>query len=310
MSASLEQKLKIALDEARLHILGVQVLLGFQFQSAFQDRFGDLPELSQNLNLVALSLLITSCAFLIAPSMRSRIVERGTVTPQLIWFTTILVGLALPPLAAALGLATYTMITLHFGTAAGAITGAGLTLLALLLWFGIAITMGLFNNQPDGASAEQTPVSVRIEHLLTEARLILPGAQALFGFQLLIMFTAGFDALPSAAKLAHTVALCLTAITICLLITPAALHRLSYNGENSPRFLRSASPFLVVAPAFLAAGISVDFGVVFLKVTGSPSLAMVGFTVGLGVLFGLWYGMPLLQRSRQQTKRDPSSSSN
>jgi hypothetical protein len=38
----LERKLKTALDESRLLILGAQVLFGFQFQSVFQDRFVEL----------------------------------------------------------------------------------------------------------------------------------------------------------------------------------------------------------------------------------------------------------------------------
>lgn len=37
------QKLKIALDETRMLILGAQVLLGFQMRSAFQDAFETLP---------------------------------------------------------------------------------------------------------------------------------------------------------------------------------------------------------------------------------------------------------------------------
>jgi hypothetical protein len=40
---SLGRKVKIALDENRLLILGAQVLFGFQFQSVFQDTFAELP---------------------------------------------------------------------------------------------------------------------------------------------------------------------------------------------------------------------------------------------------------------------------
>jgi hypothetical protein len=41
-----------------------------------------------------------------------------------------------------------------------------------------------------------TPLDIKIEQMLTEARVILPGAQALFGFQLAIVFTRSFADLP------------------------------------------------------------------------------------------------------------------
>ena len=42
-----------------------------------------------------------------------------------------------------------------------------------------------------------TPLTIRIEHMLTEARVVLPGAQALFGFQLSIVLTRSFAELSS-----------------------------------------------------------------------------------------------------------------
>lgn len=38
-----------------------------------------------------------------------------------------------------------------------------------------------------------TPLHAKIEQSLTEARVILPGAQALLGFQLIVMMTRAFD---------------------------------------------------------------------------------------------------------------------
>jgi Family of unknown function (DUF6328) len=44
----LDRKLKTALDESRLLILGAQVLFGFLFQAVFQDLFRDVPPASQS----------------------------------------------------------------------------------------------------------------------------------------------------------------------------------------------------------------------------------------------------------------------
>jgi hypothetical protein len=56
----LERKLKTALDETRLLILGAQVLFGFAFQGAFQDLFGALPAVSRI--ALAVILLMTPAA--------------------------------------------------------------------------------------------------------------------------------------------------------------------------------------------------------------------------------------------------------
>ena len=83
-----------------------------------------------------------------------------------------------------------------------------------------------------------TPLKTKIEQLLTEARVIIPGGQALFGFQFIAMLTSGFDRLPETAKIVHTVALCMVGMNVIVMMTPAALHRLSFDGEDSPRFVR------------------------------------------------------------------------
>ena len=70
MSQNIDRKLKTALDETRLLILGVQILLGFEFQCAFQDRFDRLADGAKQLNLAALGLIVLSVAILIAPSMQ------------------------------------------------------------------------------------------------------------------------------------------------------------------------------------------------------------------------------------------------
>jgi hypothetical protein len=43
----MDEKLKTALDESRLLILGAQVLFGFLFQAVFQDLFKEVPPVSR-----------------------------------------------------------------------------------------------------------------------------------------------------------------------------------------------------------------------------------------------------------------------
>src|SRR4051794_9817369 len=72
-----ERKLKTALDESRLLILGAQVLFGFQFQSAFQDRFEEFSPLSRACLACSLILLLVSVVLLIAPSLHHQICFAG-----------------------------------------------------------------------------------------------------------------------------------------------------------------------------------------------------------------------------------------
>lgn len=46
-------------------------------------------------------------------------------------------------------------------------------------------------------SDTKTPLDAKIDYVLTEARVVLPGAQALLGFQLAIVLTNGFQQLSS-----------------------------------------------------------------------------------------------------------------
>ena len=120
-----------------------------------------------------------------------------------------------------------------------------------------------------------TPLDVRIEQMLTEARVMLPGAQALFGFQLAIMLTQGFAALSTVSKIAHTVALCCIALTIIMLIAPASFHRMAYRGENTEAFLQLGSRFIIVASVPLAAGIAGDLYVAVARALESPFVGSV-----------------------------------
>jgi Family of unknown function (DUF6328) len=141
-----------------------------------------------------------------------------------------------------------------------------------------------------------TPLKTKIEQLLTEARLIIPGGQALFGFQFIAMLTSGFDRLPETAKIVHAVALCLVGMNVILMMTAAALHRLSFGGEDSPRFFRLGAALVTAGPAFLAAGISAETYVVFLKAVKSPEASVTASIAALMVLTGFWYAWPLALR--------------
>ena len=295
MPSDLDKKLKTALDENRLLILGAQVLLGFQFQCFFQDGFSQLAPASIDISLAGLACVVFAIVLLVVPSMQHRLVEQGHSSGRLLGATSFYASLALVPLALSLTLSAYVVLDRHFGALAGMIGGLGFGAFAAAAWFGFEYLIGL---APEKTSMRttQTPLATRIEQVLTEARLIIPGGQALFGFQFIAMLTTGFDRLPQGSKIAHAAALGLIAINVVLVMMPAAVHRLSYGGEDSKEFLRIASALVIAAPLFLAGGIAPEIYVVLQKVTNNSLWSAAGASGTFFIFVLCWYALPLFLR--------------
>src|SRR5204863_6580396 len=119
--------------------------------------------------------------------------------------------------------------------------------------------------------AHPTALKTKIDRALTEARMVLPGAQALLGFQLATMFMDKFDALPDSSKKIHIISLGLMALTMVVLMAPAAYHRIVEQGEDTQRFYEVAGRLLLAAMVVLPLGICGDVFIVFRKVTESVS---------------------------------------
>ncbi len=294
---SLERKLKTALDETRLLILGAQVLFGFQFTGTFQELFEDLPRSSRGLHCLALLLITTTIGLLIAPSMRHRIVEGGSDSNQSLEAATLFAGVALLPLAMGLSLDVFVTLQRSYGIPAGILAGGGFLAVALFLWYGIALILRRDELMKKKEIESPVPLSTKVDQLLTEARVIIPGAQALLGFQLTVTLTRAFEQLSANVKLAHTIALFCVALAVILLMAPAALHRLSFGGEDAPEFVQIGSFFVLAAPVPLAFGIALDTYVASSRALDSDRAAFFVAGVTLLLLFGLWYAYPLLRRS-------------
>jgi hypothetical protein len=298
MSKKLDSKLKTALDETRLLFLGGQVLLGFQFQAFFQDGFSTLLASAKYLSLGGLVLMVVSMALLVAPVMQHRLVERGEASQRLLRTTTRFAAASLAPLALSLAVATYVVIGHHYGIAVGVLSGLCMGLACAFFWFGIEAFIGISEGANE-MKETSTPLKTKVEQLLTEARVIIPGGQALFGFQFIAMLTTGFDKLPPSSQLVHTAALCFTALNVIVLMAPAALHRLSFGGENSEEFLQLGSALIVTAPMLLAVAVAAELYVVFDKVLANSVSASIASFGGWLVMTAFWYVIPLRLKSHR-----------
>src|ERR1041385_7358673 len=120
---SVERRFKMALDETRLLLLGVQILCGFQFEAVFQQSFKELPEVSHWFDGIALLLMTISLACLVAPASQHRLVERGEVTGRIRRVTTTFAAIALLPFGIALGLDLYVVLAHVFSPTIGSVAG-------------------------------------------------------------------------------------------------------------------------------------------------------------------------------------------
>jgi hypothetical protein len=309
--AKLSDKIKTALDETRMLMLGSQILLGFQYRSVFEPGFERLPASSQYLKLLGLTLILIVSGLLMAPGSYHRIVFRGEERPEVHSFTSRMMDIALMPFAVALAIDVYVATGKLAGGAYGAVVGIAFAITALFFWYVLELARRpqraaeireereMERNKEASDSQHSSQVKDKINQALTEARVVLPGAQALLGFQFATMLMDGFDKLPLSSKYVHLASLLLMAISIILLMTPAAYHRIVEKGEETEHFHRVASCLLLAAMVPLPIGISGDFFVVLRKVTESTSLAVVAAGLILLFFYGLWFGFTLYQRGRR-----------
>jgi hypothetical protein len=131
------------------------------------------------------------------------------------------------------------------------------------------------------------------QDLLLECRMVLPGIQTLFGFQLIAVFSDRFSELVSPMEQRmHLVAIALIVLSIGLVMGPAALHRQLEPRTVTERFLTISSRLLLWSMPPLALGICLDVHIVARVILTSPTVAVVIAGALLAVLLVLWFALP------------------
>ena len=129
--------------------------------------------------------------------------------------------------------------------------------------------------------------------LAEECRMVLPGIQALFGFQLIAVFNERFarDLTPG-DQILHTIAIALVALAVAMVMTPAAYHRSAGSREVTDTFIHVSSLLLVWSMLPLAAGLSLDFHLILKLVFSSESVAVIWAGALFAVFLGFWFVFP------------------
>jgi hypothetical protein len=294
MQGDLHSLLKISLDELRMQMLGTQVAFGFQFQSIFQDRFDVSDPARRAVGLAGLIFMVLTLGLLIAAPAVHRTADVGEATVRTQRLTASLAHVALITLALGITAAVFVTVVTVFGLHAGTMAAGVTACVTLFVWHAWGRLLRRDRRHSTMSKAtHSTSVHDKIDYALTESRVMLPGAQALFGFQLLVPLMKSFETLPATAQTVHFVALALVAVTVVLLIAPAAIHRIAFEGADDPRFLRLASRLVTAALIPLALGIASELYVAGIRLLpGSPAVVWIAAGAAC-VLLGFWYGLPL-----------------
>jgi Family of unknown function (DUF6328) len=137
-----------------------------------------------------------------------------------------------------------------------------------------------------------------VTHILEECRMVLPGIQALFGFQLIAVFNQRFETLPFINQVAHLIATGLVAVSAGLVMTPAAYHRTVEPEQVSERLVRISTRLVLVSMFLLAIGVSTDFFVISSLIFSDSRLPFTLASILFAILVLLWFVFPRSQRDR------------
>ncbi len=134
--------------------------------------------------------------------------------------------------------------------------------------------------------------------LLNELRVALPGVQVLFGFLLIVPFSARWGEVTSFQQDLYFACLLCSAAASAFLIAPSAIHRLDFQQGDKARIVQIGNVLAIIGLSFLALTV---VGVVLLitDVLYGRSAA-IAYTAGVAAVFlVLWYAIPMVLRLRR-----------
>jgi hypothetical protein len=140
---------------------------------------------------------------------------------------------------------------------------------------------------------EQLSLDSAARHILEECRMVLPGIQALFGFQLIAVFNQGFEEkLSTVQQQLHLASIILTVFAVGLVMTPAALHRQIDPLAVSRQFIEWSTILLLLSMFPLGLSISLELYIIAEIITGSFWLGLLAAGGVLVLFFALWVWLP------------------
>lgn len=142
-------------------------------------------------------------------------------------------------------------------------------------------------------TVERESLHNSFRNILEEARMILPGTQTLFGFQLIVVFTEYFHReLTDFERYVHFSSMVLTLISFAIILTLTAYHRYTPIDYITRDFVKLGNRLLRWGMFPLVAAICLDFFIVSHQTFDSDFYATLSAFLIFMLLISLWYLMP------------------
>jgi hypothetical protein len=138
-------------------------------------------------------------------------------------------------------------------------------------------------------------VNRELSELLNELRISLPGVQVLFAFLLTVPFQQNFQRVNQFQRNVYHATLLMSALSIVLLVAPAAQHRLLFRKQDKEPMLFRFNKYAIAGQLCLGAALTGALLLVTSYMFGTPR-AVVTTVVTVLLVLVFWVIWPLLRR--------------
>ena len=132
--------------------------------------------------------------------------------------------------------------------------------------------------------------------LLSELRVLLPGAQTLTAFLVILPFNAGFSGITDYEKVVYVVTFLCSVLSLVLFTAPAALHRLQRPLRDRESFKTIATNFVIAGLVPLSIAIVLASQLVLSEVVTDRRVSWLVAGVVALVILSIWWIFPLIVR--------------
>ncbi|CAN5839695.1 MAG: DUF6328 family protein [Thermomicrobiales bacterium] len=136
--------------------------------------------------------------------------------------------------------------------------------------------------------------------LLSELRVLLPGAQTLAAFLIILPFNAGFAEIRSEEKAVYVVTFLCSILALILFTAPAAQHRLQRPLRNREGFKNTATRFVIAGLVPLSLAIILATQLVISEVVATRWVSWSVAGVVALVILVLWWIVPTRRHARHR----------
>jgi hypothetical protein len=149
-------------------------------------------------------------------------------------------------------------------------------------------------------ASKELPLDKAASLVLDESRMIMPGIQALFGFQLVVVFSTTFtEKLSPFEQRLHLIAILLVVIATMIILTQAMYHRQTSEKEVAEEFIRVASRLLLLSMLPIVGSISIEVYLISRVILNNVPWALLFTLIVFSLFLLLWLGLPRIEAFRR-----------